>query len=57
MMKEGKLDRRIPMYLTRKKLSDMYNWTPNQINEMDLEDMLAYIAIDSGREEAKKEKK
>ena len=37
------------MCMMMEALSENYGWTPNQIREIELEDLLAYLAILDGK--------
>jgi len=56
LIKIGKISPLIPMYLNMEALSDIYGWTPAQIEEQDPEILDIYMAILSGKSEAREAK-
>lgn len=53
LIKIGKVNPVVPLYITMEALSDIYGWTPDQIESQDPEIMDIYLAILSGKQEAK----
>ena len=53
LIEEGKIRPVIGYYLTRVNLSEVFGWTPQQMDEMTAEELAIYSAIMSGKGETK----